>query len=152
METPNGGNADLDFGDTWQVVSEAASATLRIRLGAPKARILAAYDNLVSRKLEGGGLVPWQPAQRHGAGLQDGWDDSARDRVASAMAWQPGEPVATAVGLTGGDNQRARSAGSLRWQGAAPVMSSSGDRFDPLEPQRGELVVPWGEGARCPVA
>ncbi len=143
---PNGGNADLDFGDTRQVVSEAASATLRIRLGAPKARILAAYDNLVSRKLEGGGLVPWQPAQRHGAGLQDGWDDSARDRVASAMAWQPGEPVATAVGLAGGDNQRARSAGSLRWQGAAPVMSSSGDRFDPLEPQRGELAVPWGEG------
>ncbi|MDB0529923.1 hypothetical protein LBW56_24985, partial [Ralstonia solanacearum] len=64
---PNGGSADLDFGDTRQAVPEVASATLRIRLGAPKARILVAYDNLVSRKLEGGGQVPWQRAQRHGA-------------------------------------------------------------------------------------
>ncbi|TYZ56737.1 hypothetical protein C2I33_00255 [Ralstonia solanacearum] len=95
---PSGGNTDLDFGDTRHVVPEAASATIRIRLGAPKARILAIYDNLVSRKLEGGGLVPWQRAQRHGAGLQDGWDDTARDRITL------GDGLAT--GRTGGRRRR----------------------------------------------
>ncbi|MCL9828378.1 hypothetical protein M0F08_24655, partial [Ralstonia solanacearum] len=144
---PSGASVDLDFGDTRQAVPEAANATIRIRLGTPKVHILATYDNLVSRKLEGGGQVPWQRAQRHEAGLQDGWDDSARDRVDSAVAWQPGEPVATTVGLAGGDNQRARSAGRVQWQNAAPVTSLSGDRFDPLEPQRGEFTVPWGEGS-----
>ncbi|MHA6846391.1 hypothetical protein [Ralstonia syzygii] len=143
---PNGGSADIDFGDTRQAVPEAASATVRIRLGAPKARIRVAYDNLMSRKLEGGGQVPWQRALRHGAGLQDGWDDSVRDRSASAMAWQPSEPSAAGVGLVGGDNQRARAASGVRWQGADPVTSSSSDRFDPLVPQHGELDLLWGEG------
>ncbi len=143
---PNGGGADLDFGDTRQAVPEAASATVRLRLGPPKVRIRAAYDNLVSRKLEGSGRVSWQRAHRQGAGLHDGWDDSARDRGTAAVSWQPTVTLAGTVQSAGGDNQRARSASRMRWQGAEPAPSSTADRINPLVPQHGVLGLPWGEG------
>ncbi|MGA3952081.1 hypothetical protein ACI2TT_15070 [Ralstonia nicotianae] len=143
---PNGGGADLDFGDTRLAAPEAASATVRLRLGPPKARIRAAYDNQVSRKLECGGRVPWQRAHRQGAGLHDGWDDSARDRSAAAVSWQPSVTLAGTVQSDGGDNQRARSASRVRWQGAGSVTCATGDHFDPLVPQHGVLGLPWGEG------
>nr|CUV56296.1 putative transmembrane protein [Ralstonia solanacearum] len=119
----------------------------RQRLAPPKARIRAAYENQVSRKLEGGGQVPWQRAQREGAGLQGGWDDSARERSAAAMPWQPTVTLAGTVQSAGGDNQRARSASRVRWQGAAPAPSSTADRINPLVPQHAGLGLPWGEGA-----
>ncbi|MHA6829462.1 hypothetical protein ACQUJV_25135, partial [Ralstonia pseudosolanacearum] len=143
---PNGGSADLDFGDARQAAPEAASATVRLRLGPPKARIRAAYDNQVSRKLEGGGRVPWQRAHRQGAGLQDGWDDSARDRCAAAASWQPTVALAGSVQSAGGDNQRARSASRVRWQRAESAPSSTADRINPLVPQHAGLGLPWGEG------
>ncbi|MET2523217.1 hypothetical protein [Ralstonia pseudosolanacearum] len=143
---PNGGGADLDFGDTRQAVPEAASATVRLRLAPPKARIRAAYENQVSRKLEGGGQVPWQRAQREGAGLQGGWDDSARERSAAAMPWQPAVTLPGTVQSAGGDNQRARSASLVRWQDAEPAPSSTAERINPLVPQHGVLGLPWGEG------
>ncbi|MHA6863289.1 hypothetical protein [Ralstonia pseudosolanacearum] len=144
---PNGGGADLDFGGTRQAVPEAASATVRLRLGPPKARIRAAYDNQVSRKLECGGRVPWQRAHRQGAGLHDGWDDSARDRSAAAVSWQPSVTLAGTVQSAGGDNQRARSASRARWRGAEPIPSSTADRFNPLVPQHGAFGLPWGQGS-----
>ncbi|MGC5886207.1 hypothetical protein [Ralstonia pseudosolanacearum] len=143
---PNGRGADLDFGDTRQAVPEAASATVRLRLGPPKARIRAAYDNQVSRKLEGGGQVPWQRAHRQGGLVQGGWDDSTHDRSTSASAWQPSVGYAAKVRSIGGDNVRSRSASRVRWQGAGSVTCATGDHFDPLVPQHGVLGLPWGEG------
>ncbi|MGA4009671.1 hypothetical protein ACI2VR_25460 [Ralstonia nicotianae] len=142
---PNGGSADLDFGDTRQAVPQAASATVRLRLGPPKARIRAAYDNQVSRKLEGGGRVPWQRAHRQSAGLQDGWNDSARDRSAAVVSWQPTVTLAGTVRSAGGDNQRTRSASRVRWQGAGSTTCVTGEHFNPLVPQRGALRLPWGD-------
>ncbi|QWQ13950.1 hypothetical protein KN198_23680 (plasmid) [Ralstonia solanacearum] len=111
-----------------------------------------AYDNQVSRKLEGGGQVPWQRAHRQGAGLHDGWNDSARDRSAAAVSWQPSVTLADTVQSAGGDNQRARSASRVRWQGAGSVTCATGDHFDPLASQHRELDLLWGEGTPCPVA
>ncbi|MDO3549948.1 hypothetical protein Q3O88_25645, partial [Ralstonia pseudosolanacearum] len=143
---PNGGGADLDFGDTRQAAPEAASATVRLRLGPPKARIRVAYDNQVSRKLEGDGRVPWQRAHRQGAALQDGWNDSARNRSAAAVSWQSSVTLAGTVQSAGGDNQRARSASRVRWQRAESAPSSTADRINPLVPQHAGLGLPWGEG------
>ncbi|WP_231671833.1 hypothetical protein [Ralstonia pseudosolanacearum] len=80
-------------------------------------------------------------------GLQDGWDDSTRERSASAMPWQPAAALARTVQAVGGDNQRARGTSRVRWQDADPVVSATADRFDPLVPQHGRRALAWGEGA-----
>ncbi|MHA6911373.1 hypothetical protein ACQUJS_23665 [Ralstonia pseudosolanacearum] len=141
-----GGSAPLDFALARQVTPEATTAMLRVGLGPPKARIRAAYDNLVSRKLEGGGRLSWQRAQRQGGAIQSGWDDSTRERGASAMPWQPATTLARTVHAVGGDNQRARGTSRLRWRGANPVVSATADRFDPLVPQHGRRALTWRDG------
>ncbi|MDB0566201.1 hypothetical protein AB6Q13_23200 [Ralstonia solanacearum] len=144
---PEGGSAPLDFALARQATPEATTATLRVGLGPPRVHIRAAYDNQVSRKLEGGGWLSWQRAQRQGGAIQGGWDDSTRERGASAMPWQPATTLARTVQAVGGDNQRARGTSRVRWQGADPLMAVAADRFDPLVPQHGRRVLAWGEGA-----
>ncbi|OAI76905.1 hypothetical protein RSP799_19535 [Ralstonia solanacearum] len=144
---PEGGSVPLDFALVRQATPEATAATLRVGLGPPSVRIRATYDNLVSRKLEGGGRLSWQRAQRQGGAIQGGWDDSTRERSASAMPWQPAATLARTVQTVGGDNQRARGTSRLRWRGANPVVSATADRFDPLVPQHGRRALTWGDGA-----
>ncbi|QOK90250.1 hypothetical protein HF908_01220 [Ralstonia pseudosolanacearum] len=145
--TPPEGSVPLDFALARQATPEATAAMLRVGLGPPRVHIRAAYDNQVSRKLEGGGRLLWQRAQRQGGAIQSGWDDSTRERSASAMPWQPAATLARTVRAVSGDNQRARSTSRVRWQSAVPVMSATADRFDPLVPQHGRRAVAWGEGA-----
>lgn len=147
---PEGGSAPLDFALARQATPEATAATLRVGLGPPRVHIRAAYDNQVSRKLEGGGRLSWQRAQRQGGAIQSGWDDSTRERGASAMPWQPAATLARTVRAVGGDNQRACGASRVRWLGADPVVSATADRFDPLVPQHGQRMLAWGEGAGLP--
>ncbi|WP_275760262.1 hypothetical protein [Ralstonia pseudosolanacearum] len=144
---PEGGSTHLDFALARQATPEAITATLRVGLGPPRVHIRAAYDNQVSRKLEGGGRLPWQRAQRQGGVVQGGWDDSTRERGASAMPWQPAATLARTVRAVSGDNQRARGASRVRWQNAEPVVSATADRFDPLVPQHGRRALAWGKGS-----
>ncbi|MHA6911467.1 hypothetical protein ACQUJS_24185 [Ralstonia pseudosolanacearum] len=145
-----GGSTPLDFALVRQATPEATAATLRVGLGPPSVHIRAAYDNQVSRKLEGGGRLPWQRAQRQGGAIHGGWDDSTRERGASAMPWQPAATLARTVHAAGGDNQRARGTSRVRWQSADPVVSATADRFDPLVPQHGRRALAWGDGAGLP--
>ncbi|MGD7195451.1 hypothetical protein [Ralstonia pseudosolanacearum] len=145
--TPPESGAPLDFALARQATPEATTATLRVALGPPRVHIRAAYDNQVSRKLEGGGRLSWQRAQRQGGAIQSGWDDSTRERSVSPIPWQPAETLARTVQVVGGDNQRARSTSRVRWQDANPVVSATADRFDPLVPQHGRRTVAWGDGA-----
>ncbi|MHA6887438.1 hypothetical protein [Ralstonia pseudosolanacearum] len=144
---PEGGSTPLDFALVRQATPEATAATLRVGLGPPSVHIRAAYDNQVSRKLEGGGRLPWQRAQRQGGAIHGGWDDSACERGASAMPWQPAATLARTVQAVGGDNQRARGTSRVRWQGADPVMAVAANHFDPLVPQHGRRALAWGAGA-----
>ncbi len=147
---PIGNATDLDFGLQQEAAPEAISAALRIRLGAPTVRIRAGYTNQVSRKLEGGGKVPWQRPRWQTSVLQDGWSETGRDRAAVASLWKPTVPSAETTRSASGDNARSRDASRIPWQDAEKVAGAATERFDPLSPRHERLGLPWGESSGFP--
>ncbi|ARU21606.1 ribosome hibernation promoting factor [Ralstonia solanacearum] len=147
---PAGNATDLDFGLQQEAVPDAVGATLRIRLGPPTVCIRAGYTNQVSRKLEGGGQMPWQRPRWQASVLQDGWGETGRDRVAVASSWQPTVPSAETTRSASGDNIRSRDAGRIPWQGTEKVAGAATERFDPLSPRHDRLGLSWGEGGGLP--
>jgi len=144
---PSGNAANLDFGLQQTTAPEAASATIRIRLGPPSVRIRAAYNNLVSRKLEGGGHVPWQRSVWQTDATQDGWGDTARDRsAAAALPWQPTTPASETIGSASSENVRSRDASRIAWQDTDQIFDATTERFDPLWPAHDRVSLPWQQG------
>lgn len=142
---PSDGTANLDFGLQQTTAPEAASATIRIQLSSPTVRIRALYNNLVSRKLEGGGQINWQRSDWQTGATQDGWGDTGRDRGATALAWDRSLQSAASLASSSGENVRSRDASRAHWEDTERVAEATTERFDPLRPKHDVLGLPWGE-------
>jgi len=141
----SGKAANLEFGLQQTTAPEAASATIRIQLGPPTVRIRAAYNNLVSRKLEGGGHVSWQRSIWQIEAALDGWGETARNRNTAALPWQPSETGSETVVSPSSENVRSRDASCLVWQEADRIDAATTECFDPLWPAHDRLGLPWQE-------
>lgn len=143
----SGSTTDLSFGAQEDSAPDAVSAALRIVLSRPTVRIRALYNNLVSRKLEGGGKVGWQRASCQTNRAQDGWGQmtqlSGHQRGAPGLAWDRGRPSATSLALTSGDNIPARHASGLGWDKAQRSAATTTGRFHLLRAQHDMAALPW---------
>lgn len=141
-----GDATDLDFGLQQHTAPEAASATVHILLPPPAVRIRAAYNNLVTRKIENVSHVVWQPANWQVARTQDGWGDTKRDRETTGLPWKRSTRSAESVMSISGDNVLSRDASRMEWETTTPIDARTGDHFDPLWPQHDSMDLRWFEG------
>ncbi len=143
---PAGDTTDLDFGLPQQTAPEAASVTVRIVLSPPVVRVWAAYNNLVTRKIENVSHVVWRPADWQTASAQDSWGDTKRDREATGVSWERSARNAESVASISGDNALSRDASRMEWETTTPIDARTGDHFDPLWPQRDSMDLRWFDG------
>lgn len=146
---PLGGAVDLDFGhrDDGGPV-DAVTGRLRARLGGLSARLRATYDNQVSRKLVGGGPLPWQRAVRQGADAGSRWSDAHQARGATGVVWAPAAQVRAATNAPIDDNRRSRSMAALPWADGPNCAAQMSGSFDVLLPTRDSRMLAWQQGAR----
>ncbi len=141
---PPGGAIDLDFGHRdGPPPADVVTGTLRVQLGRPAVRLRAVYDNQVSRKLEGGGRLPWERAQASSASSGDVWADAHRARGSTGSGWAPSLPQPEDCTVASGENERSRSHSALAWSDAAGLSGAARDGFDVLVPSPHDLAAPW---------
>lgn len=145
--TPPAGNAvRLAFGAAHPETPDTVSAAIRIRLGAPGARIRAQYDNRVSRKCEGGGSLGWEGAVRTADCTQACWGDTRRDRFDTAVSWLPLESAMQAVVVVCGNNVSQRNACQIGWVAPESCGSRVVERFGRLDAKHDALRLRWEQG------
>ena len=141
---PPGGAVDLDLGHRdGPPPADVVAAALRVQLGRPKLRVRVVYDNQVSRKLEGGGSLPWERGQASSLSAGSTWADAHRARISTGSAWAPSVVQPEQCTVASGENERSRSRAGLGWSDANAVTGASRDRFDVLVPAPRDLAAPW---------
>jgi hypothetical protein len=145
-----GGSTDLEFGLQPTTATDTVGASMRIQVSAPTVRIRAAYDNLVSRKLDAGGRIRWQRSDLTAEATQDAWSQmtqlSGRDRGATALSWDRSQQATASLASGSRDNVRSREVSRTHWEDTDRIAQATTERFDPLWQKHERGGLHWGAG------